>query len=290
MTELTFSFPCNDEQLIGIIHLPEQCRKTGILMLSAGELQYRAGCARQLVTFARKFARRGTAVMRFDQRGIGDSVGDMGVYQDLGPDINTAIAQFRAQVPGLETVVLWGGCDAAAAIMINAHSDPQVSGWILSNPFLATDKVKAIVSRQQLLQRLLQPDFYRKLLVKRSLIAAYLRTAIARPFKKRSPMTGAGESSVAAPKAVKIPADLPIKMQQGLADFKGSTLLVMSERSLVRQQFDAFTARHKRWKTALRSPDVTRVDVESADQTFSTPAAQQAFIAASIEWLEAGGN
>ena len=243
-------------------------------MLSAGELQYRAGCARQLVTFARQFALRGT---------------EMGFYQELGPDINAAIKQFFAKVPGLENVVLWGGCDAAAAIMINGHSDPRLSGWILSNPFLATDKVKALVSRQQLLQQLLQPGFYRKLLAKRSSIAAYLRTAVTKPFKK-SPMTGTAESSVVAPKAAKIPADLPIKMQQGLADFGGSTLLVMSERSLVRQQFDAFTARSRPWKTALRSPAVTRVDVESADQTFSTPAAQQAFIAASIEWLEAAGN
>jgi uncharacterized protein len=79
-------FECEGVQLIGIIHIPERPLAAGILAVAAGGIQYRAGCGRQLLSLARALASQGTPVMRFDHRGMGDSVGELLGFQHMKAD------------------------------------------------------------------------------------------------------------------------------------------------------------------------------------------------------------
>ena len=71
--------------------------------------------------------------MRFDHRGLGDSEGVFKGFRELEADLAAAIDAFVGAVPGMEEVVLFGGCDAASGIMINAWKFPRVTGIVLGN-------------------------------------------------------------------------------------------------------------------------------------------------------------
>lgn len=291
--ESTFSFPCANQNLIGVAHIPENPSTTGILMVSAGELQYRAGCARQLVLFARAFAERGTPVMRFDQRGVGDSPGELRGFEHLAPDISCAVEQFLELVPALKHVVLWGGCDAASAIMINGGQIDNMTGWILSNPFASDDKVKAAAIKRHYLSRIQERDFWVKLLTLKYNPLSYLKSVWLQLSNKVLGLFNAspGERDPdQRPSKRKFTTSFPEQMLAGLEGFKGDLLMVMSGRSLVRQQFDELTAGSSQWQNALSSHPLRRVDIPEADQTFSTVDAQSGFINATIQWLNDSGR
>src|SRR5690606_34104291 len=98
----------------------------------------------------------------FDYRGLGDSEGVFQGFEHIEADIRAALQAFRAAVPSLRTIVLWGLCDAAAAIaMMPKHQDP-VAGAVLINPWVRTQEGEArAYLRHYYLRRLLSADFWR---------------------------------------------------------------------------------------------------------------------------------
>jgi alpha/beta superfamily hydrolase len=77
--ERAFSFRCENSWLYGIASLPEQASSRGVLIVVGGP-QYRVGSHRQFALLARHLAEHGVPVMRFDYRGMGDSVGDIRTF------------------------------------------------------------------------------------------------------------------------------------------------------------------------------------------------------------------
>ena len=144
--EIPVVFECQGVQLIGVIHLPERPMATGLITVAAGGIQYRAGCGRQLLSLARNLASQGTPVMRFDNRGMGDSVGELLGFEDMEADLQCAIDIFRQSVPELQHVVLYGGCEAASGIMISAWNLSGVESIILANPWVSDSMSAAITS------------------------------------------------------------------------------------------------------------------------------------------------
>ena len=71
--ERPLHFKCQDTSLIGILSMPEDSGKRGILIVVGGP-QYRTGSHRQFTLLARQFASDGIPTMRFDYRGMGESV------------------------------------------------------------------------------------------------------------------------------------------------------------------------------------------------------------------------
>ncbi|MFB1029241.1 MAG: hydrolase 1, exosortase A system-associated, partial [Thauera sp.] len=77
MREIAQIFPCEGEELIGILALPETAvTRLGVLVVVGGP-QYRVGSHRQFVLLARALAKSGVPCMRFDYRGMGDATGEM---------------------------------------------------------------------------------------------------------------------------------------------------------------------------------------------------------------------
>lgn len=102
------SFSCEGDQLIGVVSVPEQPEKVGLIAVVAGGPQYRAGVGRILVQLSRHLATEGIATFRFDYRGTGDSEGNYRGFQTIESDLKSAVAEFKAQVPEVEKIVFWG--------------------------------------------------------------------------------------------------------------------------------------------------------------------------------------
>ena len=84
--EIPLVFKVQNSPLLGILHRPEGVASVGIIMVAAGGPQYRVGCCRQLLTWARRFADNGIAVLRFDYRGMGDSGGRFLGFRQIDDD------------------------------------------------------------------------------------------------------------------------------------------------------------------------------------------------------------
>lgn len=279
--EIPVAFDCQGAQLVGIVHRPDTPRRRGVVAIVAGGPQYRGGCCRQLLVMARRFAADGIPVMRFDYRGMGDSEGVFKGFEHTHDDLRAAIETFRHQVPELDEIILWGGCDAASASLINAWRLPAVTGLILGNPWVHSEQTEARVAiKHHYSKRITEWSFWRKVLTLQynPLPAAFgLLKSLLGKRPRRPSGTGAVDFDA-----------LPFqeKMREGLSRFNGRLLLLMSGRSLLSKEFDELVAGDPRWQAALNAPaDVARHDVAEADQAFSTLAARDDIIAASRQWL-----
>lgn len=280
--EIPVVFECEGVQLIGIIHMPEHPLTTGILTVAAGGIQYRAGCGRQLLLLARTMASQGTPMMRFDQRGMGDSVGELRGFQYMEADLQRAIDVFQEHVPQLEHVVLYGGCEAASGIMISAWKLRGVKSLILANPWVS-DSMNTVVSRRHYFQRLGDPAVWKKLVTFQYNIFEYAAGLVSFAKKKISDMVSARHHSSTAIEGTDVP--FQERMLSGFQKFNGPVLFLKSGLSLISEEFDLLVEGSKPWHQACNRSGVRRVELPSADQTFSTAVARSEIFEATAGWV-----
>lgn len=266
-------FECAGERLIGVVSMPNQPTDTGVLILVGGR-QYRAGSHRQFVLLARRLASADFSCMRFDFRGMGDSTGEPRDFAAMDADIAAALAAFKTHCPHIKRVVLWGLCDAATAAVLywQRTGDPLVAGLCLVNPWLRTEASLARARvRHYYVERLLSPDFWRKLLsggvgLKASLGEYFSQRRVARRTTS---------------------ADFISDTLAGLRRFPGQLLVVLSGRDLVAKEFmDTLVRRGN--MPLLSGSNQMRIEIPDADHTFSQSAAREAMETGVLAWLENG--
>lgn len=278
--ESAFAFSCDGDQLIGFLHEGDARCDIGVLTLVAGGPQYRAGVGRQLVNLARRLSSEGLPVMRFDHRGLGDSEGDFKGFQFLEGDITAAIAAFKARVPGLRGVILWGGCDSATAALINAHKFPEVICVIAGNPFVTSAATSTQVARKHYRSRLLQASFWSKLVRLEYNIGDYAAAALRR-LRRRSGADGQARGASARRE------DFLSELLTGLRRFDGKVLFLMGDRFLLSDEFDALMESSPEWASAYQKTGHDRLDIKGGDQVFSSREAQERMFDAASDWLHA---
>jgi len=268
--EQAITFPCAGETLVGVLHRPAQCARTGVVIVVGGP-QYRVGSHRQFLLLARALADRGHAVLRFDCRGMGDSSGAFPGFEHVGSDIRAAVDALLAAVPGARGVALWGLCDAASAVLMYAPTDPRVRGLAILNPWVRSE---ATLARAYLtgyyLKRLASPDFWRRLLtgrVRATAAAADLAGNLRAGHSADAPAGGFVE-----------------RMRAGLAAFAGPVLLVLSGRDITATEFVA-VAGTPAWRPLLERERVTRHELPEATHTFSSAAWRDEVAGTTAEWL-----
>ena len=69
-------FDCKGQQLVGMLHLPDDHGRAPAVLLLHGFTGHKAEIHRMFVKLARKLAAHGMASLRFDFRGSGDSAGE----------------------------------------------------------------------------------------------------------------------------------------------------------------------------------------------------------------------
>lgn len=167
MTEQAIQFQSTQggtsQTLVGI--LSPAAGSTGLLIVVGGP-QYRVGSHRQFVKMCRAAAANEIPAFRFDVAGMGDSTGEPAPFYQQAADIHAAINQFFVLQPQLTSVVLWGLCDGASAILLalRQKADPRVSGLVLLNPWVRQQHSYAqTLVKHYYLQRFMQKEFWQKL-------------------------------------------------------------------------------------------------------------------------------
>lgn len=278
-SEQVVTFACAGEQMLGILALPEQAQKIGVLLLVGGP-QYRVGSHRQFLLLARTLAAAGYPTMRFDYRGMGDSEGDLRHFEAVNDDIAAAIAAFQAHCPQVTKLVLWGLCDAASSALLywDAVKDARVIGLVLLNPWVRSETSLARAHIKHYYgQRLLQAEFWRKLLTGKLGLGRAIGGFIGSLNRARQDK----RSAVAT-------ESLPFqkRMARGLATFPGTVLLLLSGNDYTAKEFLETVKADSAWAAALGQPSVTRVDIAEADHTFSSAEWRGQVENITRQWLE----
>jgi pimeloyl-ACP methyl ester carboxylesterase len=123
--------------LAGVITEPDTTVARACILINAG-LVPKAGPHRLYVELARQLAHDGTAVLRFDLGGIGDSQqGDANAHLRVRTqrEIRAAVDEMFLRYPELGGVILGGICSGAEDAFRYAESDPRVIGVVLIDPF-----------------------------------------------------------------------------------------------------------------------------------------------------------
>jgi exosortase A-associated hydrolase 1 len=270
-------FDLAGETLLGILAAPETPGARGVLVVVGGP-QYRAGSHRQFLLLSRRLAGEGIPVFRFDYRGMGDSGGAMRGFEDVSEDIGAAIDVFFRQVPGLRRCVLWGLCDAASAILLHcrATGDSRVDGVALVNPWVRSESGLAQTRiRHHYGQRLLQREFWRKLLAGRLNVAASLRGFFGDALAARQGTACRDR-----------PPSFRERMAEGLGRFRGEALLILSGRDYTAREFIGHAAADPAWTGLLDAAKLRRADLPEADHTFSSAAWRAGVEDETLRWLQ----
>lgn len=265
-----------------MLHCPPRPNRRGVLVVVGGP-QYRVGSHRQFVLLARALAQDGVAVLRFDYRGMGDSEGELRGFESIDMDMRAAIDVFLLHVPALREVVVWGLCDAAAAVILHAPADPRVVGLVLLNPWVHTEQgaARAYLSGYYA-ARLVDPNLWRKigrgefqwrtafrsfsLLVRRSLSLDRARNVTA----------------VADQPALE---SLPQRLYDALQRFRGRVLLILSGDDLTAREFKDMVAGSRPWRRLLREKRVVRRDIAEANHTFARRAWRDQVARWTSDWV-----
>lgn len=156
-------FTCAGETLLGTLDAARGT--TGLLIVSGGN-EIRIGAHRGMALLAARIAKAGHPVFRFDRRGIGDSTGANGGFENSADDIAAAAAAFREAAPHLTRIVAFGNCDAATALAL-FHAPAGIDALVLANPWVietTDDLPPAAAIRARYAERLRDPNEWLRLL------------------------------------------------------------------------------------------------------------------------------
>ena len=280
-TEEVLAITCAGDQLTGVLALPEHPHPTAVLIVVGGP-QYRVGSHRQFVLLARHLAAAGYAALRFDVRGMGDSSGDPGGFENLSDDIGAAIDALLRRVPQARQVALWGLCDGASAALLYCHetADPRVRALCLVNPWVRTQASLALTRvKHYYRHRLRQRAFWAKLasgkVALNALRGLWRNLLLAK--------THGGTTGEQRP----VTQDSPYqhRMAQAWKDFEGEMLLLLSGRDYTAKEFSETVAGDIAWAGALHHPRLQLHHLAQADHTFSVESARQQAETLTVDWL-----
>ncbi|ASF45363.1 hydrolase 1, exosortase A system-associated [Methylovulum psychrotolerans] len=281
--EIPLLIDCEGVAQIGIFHRPEQARNIGIVVVVAGGPQYRVGCARQIILWSRRLASDGYPVLRFDYRGFGDSAGEFVGFEGVNADIASAVDKLMALMPDLTSVVLWGECNAASAMMMYAWRDKRVSGLVMQNPWVRNEATQArMYIKHYYLMRIMQKSFWLKLLNLQFNPLVSMTSLV--DLWRNAKLFEAVQESRVRQEFESLPS-YQEKMCEGLAKFPGPVLLLMSGYSLIGKEFDELVSLSARWRAVLAAKALTRIDMPDADHTFSRSQDREKLVNHALTWL-----
>jgi len=290
-SETALTFPCQQESLVGILHCPEKVSTVGVVIVVGGP-QYRVGSHRQFVHLARALAQSGIAVFRFDCRGMGDSEGEFPSFDAIDADIESAIDAFMQQVPALQKVVIWGLCDGASAACFYAPNDTRVKGLVLVNPWVRTEQGAAnAYIKHYYLSRILSGAFWRKVFAGKFDVTASFKSLknllVQSAGKPQTRVAKSNES--ASTKDVVSQAStlsLPDRVFEGLKQFEGQVLLIISSRDLTAAEFVDAANQVRARRRLLGSKRFSRTEIIDADHTFSKQSWKNEVAEKTLQWLK----
>jgi exosortase A-associated hydrolase 1 len=200
---------------------------------------------------------------------MGDSEGLPRSFDAIDTDIGSAARELMSRASAVRHVVLWGLCDGASASFMALRSVPDVVGVIALNPWVRSEtSLDQAIIRRYYIQRVLSREFWAKFFSgKFDLVRAV--TELSRRLS--SAVAGSLRSTGSEYRQPGRSTSYQDRMTEGLTQFAGPALIILSGRDLTAQEYVAFAASDPRWKSALASsPLIVTEDIAEADHTFSS--------------------
>ena len=274
--ERAFTFWCEGCQLVAILHSGRPGAREGVLVVVGGP-QYRVGSHRQFVRLARTLSMHGYPVLRFDYRGMGDSEGEQRSFQHVDSDIRAALDVFQQSNPALETVNIFGLCDAASAALLYGPLDERVRGLLLVNPWVRTSYSEArTYLRHYYPSRLLAWSLWKKL------FAGNFDARAAWQSLRNNLQQVAGGHGAASNGSANI---LATRMAQSLGRYSGRVLLALSGADLTAAEFESEVDNSEEWRKLLSADRVEVLRISNADHTLSRREWSDALCEGIVDWL-----
>lgn len=289
--EIPVVFSCQQDELLGIIHVAENSKNIGVLIVVGGA-QYRVGAHRQFVLLARELAKQGIPVMRFDQRSIGDASGEFRSFDQIDNDIKSAIDIFMQQSPSLSGVVIWGLCDAASAALFYAYKDERVRGLVLLNPWVHTEQGEAkAYFKYYYLEQLISLNFWTKVF---SFKFNYQKSFFSLIHLARQLLFSSAQGKENNKlELLDQNISLPIRMYECMRRFQYPVLFILSGHDLTAGQFRELVKSDTKWQQLLAEKHISQHGLLDADHTFSSSSWRQQVTNWTLDWLakiEAAGS
>jgi exosortase A-associated hydrolase 1 len=280
-TEQAWVMTRGEQRLVGVASLPTRHTMSSVgVVVVVGGPQYRAGSHRQFVLLARALADAGHPVLRFDCCGMGDSTGELRNFEHIGNDIATACDAMAQRLPQVRRLVLWGLCDGASAALMYCQQtqDPRIAGLCLLNPWTRSETTLARTRvKHYYLQRLAQREFWAKLL-KGGVALRAVAELLGNLKKSRSK---GGHRASAADSLL-----YQQRMALGWSRFKGEILLVLSGNDYTAKEFLEHAQGDAQWQHCLAQASVQRIDLATADHTFSAHSDREQVEQDTLSWLQ----
>jgi len=285
--ELPFVFSCKSEQLIGIVHKPSRASTIGILIVVGGP-QYRVGSHRQFVLLARTLAENGIPIMRFDNRGMGDSQGSVRLFSNIDEDIKAAVDAFYQNMSNLSGVVIWGLCDAASAASFYAYQDHRIKGLVLLNPWVFTEQGSAkTYFKYYYLQHLFHFELWRKVF---SLQFNYRQSFSSLLYFVKSLMESSGKQNKITDSTYSPLVDsklpLPERVIRCLHRFDFPVLFILSGKDLTADEFRQVVKADNKEQSLFERANVSKVELMEADHTFSSQKWREEVSQLTLNWVK----
>ncbi|WP_306519025.1 hydrolase 1, exosortase A system-associated [Rheinheimera sp.] len=259
--EQALMLPVADQSLAAV--LSPGSASTGLLLVVGGP-QYRVGSHRQFVKLCRALATANIPSLRFDVSGMGDSGGEAHGFYQQQQDIQAAIDAFFQQQPQLKSVVLWGLCDGASAILLSLRhiKDPRIQGLVLLNPW---------VRQQQSYAKTMLKHYYWQRLSDKTLWLKILRGEFAFMASLKDLFSNVKKSAAITPAAALVEQsneqNYVSHMQQSWGCFQGKVCVITSGNDLTAQEFLDLCGSESSWQQLLQQAD--HLHIHAANHTFS---------------------
>ena len=141
MVEKPITFKCENEQIVGILHFPEN-QKFHLIIIVHGWSSNKLGPHSFFVKTAREFARNGFGALRFDFRGSEDSEGsyENQAITSMLKDLEAVISNV-SEIKGIEKICLIRHSRGAYLSLLQASRDERIScvivwcGSVQKEPF-----------------------------------------------------------------------------------------------------------------------------------------------------------
>jgi pimeloyl-ACP methyl ester carboxylesterase len=167
--EKVVSFVNDAWKMYGIVHIPDAIPATfsqriGVVILHAGR-QARRGPHKLYVKIARALCQQGFYVLRYDNRGYGDSEGSENLTMyDWFSDASCAMGFFMESL-ALDKLILWGQCGGSVLAIHYASQNPSVvDSLILCNLMYKPGQTVFRGQFKATYRKLLDFSFWRKFL------------------------------------------------------------------------------------------------------------------------------
>lgn len=258
--------------MLGVLTTPaDPIRPSGMgVLIVNGGAQYRAGAHRLFVQLARHLAQQGHAVLRFDFPGQGDSPGQPVGFEDTAPHIAAAVNALHQHQPLLHNTAMLGLCDGASASLLymEQRRDARITYLILLNPWVHSSVTQARVQvKHYYRQRLLMPDFWRKLI--RGGVSWSAAGELWAQWRLSSQRPNVSSHNA-----------FQDRMAVAWHTFSGKLLLVLSKHDRVAQEFSEYVQTSAMWDDWQQHPNLQQHSLNEADHTFSLDVAQKLLLRA----------